>query len=346
MVCCGAEPMRNNPVALLLTATVALSALHCGSSPRHVESETICPLPTTFKWTSSGVLASPKSTAGHTLLSLKDFTCVRWNDLFHVYATVYDQSVSDWNMVYFNFRDWSQAAAASQFYMQDSPTHGGVAPQLFYFTPKKEWILVYQWGASFSTSDDPSQPKKWTPRSSLLRGGPSPALDYSVICDTRNCYLFFAGDNGNLYQSRMPLGQFPSAFDGYTTLLSDTKDDLFESPRVYSIAGTNQYLLIVEAIGSGGRYFRSWSATNLEGPWTPQAVTEQKPFAGKANVSFEGDPWTNEISHGDMVRTDPAETMPIDACNLQFVYQGYDRTVQPSDYAVIPYRMGLLTLAR
>jgi hypothetical protein len=301
-----------------------------------------CPLPTTFKWTSTGVLASPKSPSGHNFVSLKDFTCVHWNNLFHVYATVYDQSASGWNMVYFNFADWSQADAASQFYMQNSPTHGGVAPQLFYFTPKKKWVLVYQWGASFSTSDDPSQPQTWTAPSSLLGGGPSGGIDYSAICDSQSCYLFFAGDNGKLYQSK--IGQFPSAFNGYTTLLSDTTNNLFESPRVYSIAGTNQYLLIVEAIGSGGRYFRSFSATNLEGPWTPLAATEQTPFAGKANVTFSGTAWTNDISHGDMVRDDPAETMPVDACNLQFVYQGYDKTVHASDYGLIPYRMALLTL--
>lgn len=303
-----------------------------------------CPLPTTFKWSSTGPLASPKSPSGHNFVSLKDFTCVHWNNLFHVYATVYDQSVSGWNMVYFNFSDWSQAAAASQFYMQNSPTHGGVAPQLFYFTPKKKWVLVYQWGASFSTSDDPGQPQNWSAPSSLLTGGPSGGIDYSVICNSQNCYLIFAGDNGKLYQSKMPIGQFPSAFNGYTTILSDSTNNLFESPRVYSIAGTNQYLLIVEAIGSGGRYFRSWSATDLEGPWTPLAATEQKPFAGKANVTFAGNAWTNDISHGDMVRYDPAETMPVDACNLQFVYQGFDKTVQSSNYGLIPYRMALLTL--
>jgi hypothetical protein len=309
-------------------------------------SGTTCPLPSTFKWTSSGPLASPKSPSGHDFVSLKDFTCVHWNNLFHVYATVFDQSVSGWNMVYFNFSDWSQADAATQFYMQNSPTHGGVAPQLFYFTPRKKWVLVYQWGASFSTSDDPSQPQKWTASSSLLGGGPSGGIDYSVICDSQNCYLFFAGDNGKLYQSKMPIGEFPSAFSGYKTLLSDSTNNLFESPRIYSIVGTDEYLLIVEAIGSGGRYFRSWTATNLEGPWNPLAASEQSPFAGKANVTFDGNAWTNDISHGDMVRNDPAETMPVDPCNMQFVYQGYDKTVRASDYNLTPYRMALLTLAR
>jgi len=160
-----------------------------------------CPLPTAFQWTSTGPLASPKSPPGHDFVSLKDFTCVHWNNLFSVYATVYDQSVKGWNMVYFNFTDWPQASAASQFYMQSSPTKGGVAPTLFYFTPKKEWVLTYQWGATYSTSSDPTQPQAWSAGKPLLTGGPPGALDYTVICDSQKCYLFFAGDNGNIYQS-------------------------------------------------------------------------------------------------------------------------------------------------
>ena len=239
-------------------------------------SEMTCPLPTTFKWTSSGPLASPKSPSGQQFVSLKDFTAVRFNNLYHVFATVYDQTVSGWNMVYFDLADWPEADAASQFYMQNTPTQGGVAPQIFYFTPKKKWVLVYQWGASFSTSDNLSQPTMWSPKANLLTGGPQGALDFTVICNKENCYLFFAGDNSKI-SSKMPINQFPSAFNGYTTLLSDDTNSLFEAPEVYSVAGTNDYLLIVEAIGSGGRYFRSFKATDLEGPWTPLQQDQTPP---------------------------------------------------------------------
>jgi hypothetical protein len=122
---------------------------------------------------------------------------------------------------------------------------------------------------------------------------------------------------------------------------------LFEASNVYKVNGTNKYLALVEAWDQSSnwrRYFRSWTADSLEGPWTLLQDTGTAPFAGKANVAFDGTAWTNDISHGEMIRAGYDETMVIDACQLQYLYQGFDPATDTSNYNKIPWRIGLLTL--
>jgi hypothetical protein len=219
------------------------------------------------------------------------------------------------------------------------------APTLIYFTPKNIWVLMYQYGQwtfMYSTSTDPTTPSGWSAPHELYNAGHG--IDNTVICNSTTCYLFYTNDDGKVYRSSMPIGDFPGVFTNATVILSDSTANLFEAEQVYAIKGTpNQYLMIVEALGSGGRYFRSFTATDLGGAWTPLAATESNPFAGTANVTFtDGNVWTHSISHGDLVRNNPDETQTIDPCNLQVLYQGTGPS--SGSYIQIPYRPGLLTL--
>ena len=311
-------------------------------------------LPSNFRWSSSGVLISPKSDSTHNIQGIKDPTVVYYNGRYHVFAST--ANASGYNLVYLNFTDWSQAGSATQHYLDRSPIGTGyrAAPQVFYFAPQNLWYLVYQTGnASYSTNPDISNPNGWTAPRNFYSSMPAIIaqnigngywVDMWVICDSANCYLFSSDDNGHLYRSQTGLGSFPNGFTNTVIAAQDAnRNNLFEASNVYKVQGSNQYLLIVEAIGSDGRrWFRSWISTGIAGSWSPLAASESNPFARSNNVTFPAGAWTRDISHGEMVRTAVDQTLTISPCNMRYLYQGLDPNAG-GDYNSLPWRLALLT---
>ncbi len=324
---------------LLAAATLPL-ALACN----HTRDSARCDLPTSFEWTSSEPLLLPPEGSA----SIKDPSVVFFDGKWHVYATRFDTNLDQYNMVYLNFADWASAGDAPKTLADTNRNLAGYkcAPQIFYFTGDETWYLVYQTQPpAYSTSKDPSDISSWSASKrfmampSIIENSSTGGIDYWVICDDTDCYMFFSADNGVLYRAKTSRAQFPDGFGDTVIVMEESRNNLFEACNVYRIKGSNQYLLLVEAIGSQGRWFRSWTADRLDGEWTALADTPSNPFASQANV--EGASWsTDGISHGEMLRDGYDERMVIDTCNMKYLFQG--RTQAGSSYDLNEYSLGLL----
>ncbi|MFE9957351.1 non-reducing end alpha-L-arabinofuranosidase family hydrolase [Micromonospora sp. NPDC005299] len=308
-------------------------------------------LPSSFRWSSSGALIGPKND-GRGIAGIKDPSVVYYNGRYHVFAST--AKSSGYNLVYTSFTDWSQAGTAPFTYLDQTPVGAGyrAAPQVFYFASQRLWYLVYQTGnASYSTNPDISNPAGWSAPKNFYPSMPAIIqqnigngywVDMWVICDSTNCYLFSSDDNGHLYRSQTTLANFPNGMTNTVIAMQDSdRNRLFEASNVYRVG--DRYLLLVEAIGSDGRrYFRSWTAPAVVGPWTALADTESNPFARATNVTFPGGAWTRDISHGEMIRSGHDQTLAVDPCHLRYLYQGLDPNAG-GDYNSLPWRLGLLT---
>ncbi len=311
-------------------------------------------IPTSFSWTSTGPIISAKSDATHNIVSVKDPSTVYYNGQWIVYASNAN-SAGGWGMEYLHFTDWSQAGAATPYFMDDNPNFSGyhTAPQVFYFAPQNKWYLIFQSGQpQYSTNSDPTQPQNWTAPRNFFASQPSNVsawLDFWVICDSTNAYLFFCGDNGNFYRSSTPLANFPNGFSDPTIVYSEANSaNLFEADNVYTVEGTGMYLANIECMGPNGhRFFRALTATSLGGAWTPlgNTLSFNTPFLGLDNVTFQSGvtTWTDDFSSGGALIDGNDQTDPININNLQFLYQGVNPNVHVTSYALLPYQLGLAT---
>jgi hypothetical protein len=346
-------------LALLSTSCSAIFTFAALSSVNGQTAETAnqgahkVPIATPLKWKSSGVLIKPISDESHTIVSVKDPTVVHYDGLWHIYATAYSTSARTWTMVYLNFKDWSDAPNAKLTHIDVNPDLRGYhcAPHLFYFTPHKKWYLIFQsQHPQYCTTDDITKPETWTAPQNFFtrmpRSTPRLPIDYHIICDDTHAYLFFTGDDGRFYRSRTKIEDFPNGMSDPEIAIEDNRSKLFEGSMTYKIKGTDTYLTMIEAL-SPARYYRAWISDNLNGEWTPLegADSWEKPFAGINNVTFADgvEPWTRDISHGELLRDNYDETPTIDPDHLRLLYQG--RAVDSGGrYELLPYRLGLLTL--
>lgn len=255
---------------------------------------------------------------------------------------------------YCSFERWEDADKAPRTILKVSDSKYFCAPQVFYFPPHGKWYLMYQVGVkgskmmwvAYSTTATIADPLSWTQAQPMLAGGADDprqegGLDYWIICDEKRAYLFFTSLNGKLWRLWTKLDEFPKGF-GHCELA--LRGAFFEASHTYRLKGVGQYLTIIEE--NGKRYYKAYLADRLDGHWTPLADTPQKPFAGWANIRpAQGvAAWTDNVSHGELVREGCDQTMTVDPAKLRLVFQGMlEKDKTGKGYGQFQWRIGMLT---
>ncbi|QDU37187.1 Alpha-L-arabinofuranosidase C precursor [Maioricimonas rarisocia] len=303
------------------------------------------------QWEYTAPLIEPEDRDSERSHAQKDPTVVFHDGLWHVFMTVKLQGRSA--IEHCSFARWEDANRSDRTILSISDSDYYCAPQVFYFTPHRKWYLIYQMGVpgqkkmwvACSTTDDITDPQSWTQARPILDGGPDDprevgGLDYWIICDDERAYLFFTSLDGRMWRMWTPISEFPNGFDHCQVAL---KDRIFEASHTYRLEGQDRYLTIIEQ--NGRRYFKAYVADRLDGPWTPIADSAKRPFASWHNIRPAAgvDRWTDNVSHGELIRAGSDERLVVDPDNLQFVFQGMlERDKSKRGYGAYSWRIGML----
>lgn len=312
-----------------------------------------------FAWTASAPLIASKPEIDHSP-SIKDPSVVFHDGRWHVFTTIRPPTPA--RMEYLSFTNWAEADKAPRQLIALVDTYH-CAPQVFFFRPDKRWYLIYQWndkssgeggfGPAWSRMDDVAKPETLSKPAMLFPRRPAHVphwIDFWVIGNEHDAFLFFTGDDGTFWRSQTPLADFPVGWSDPVKVLELPRNEFFEASHTYRLKGADKYLTLVEAIGPGDRrFYKAYVADRLDGDWQPVAGTWEKPFASLANVKFPAgtEPWTDSISHGELLREGSDETMTVDPARLRFLFQGCTADERKGkSYGQYPWRLGLLEPAK
>ena len=304
------------------------------------------------RWEYSAPLITPEQRKEEPSRAQKDPSIVYFDGRWHVFMTVKLPGRSA--IEYCSFEKWEDVNRSKRTILRVSSSDYYCAPQVFYFRPHQKWYLVYQMGlpdadkmwVAYSTTADINAPDSWTHAKPILDGGEKDprsvgGLDYWIICDDQRAYLFLTSLNGKMWRLWTALEDFPSGFRDCQLAL---EAEIFEASHTYKLKGMNKYLTIIEE--DGQRFYKAYVADHLDGEWSSVADTAERPFAGWNNIrpAAHVTPWTDNISHGELVRDGYDETLTVDPAKLCFIFQGLlEKEKAGKGYGQFPWRIGMLT---
>jgi hypothetical protein len=291
--------------------------------------------------------------------SVKDPSIVYYNGKWHLFYTGFGDG-GQLHIGYVNaskldkLNDGKRTMLA--FENEDNPNNYYAAPDVFYFEPDKKWYLVFQgyWNdvqPLYSTTDDIEDPGSWTqPKDLMPKFEGNSWVDFYVICDDEYAYLTYSRNYNSVYYVKTRLEDFPAGFDheNAQVMVEDDYVEFGEAAHIYKAKGLGEYHMIYEISDlrkNRMRYYVLYSSEEIGGPWELKYPV----YAAKHSLGFghKSSDWPEEVSHGEMIRTNYNQCPEYDPVNVRFLMQGIlskerGEKYDPSKYWTLPWKLGIL----
>lgn len=288
------------------------------------------------QWTTGNPVFLSNGVQAFEARAVKDPSVVYDGGLYHVFNTGRDKGEGgQWKTAYVATPDLTNLIGSGPRTLLTSLNGGGYfcAPQVFWFEPQEKWYLIYQsgQGPTFSTTKTVDVPASWAAGKGM---GFNDGIDFWCISDGKDSmYCFYAAMDGSrtIRRRATHVNSFPYGWSAYQVVADST----FEAVHVYRNKPDGKYYMMVEDLA---RHFELWRADKPGGKWTK--LVEK--WAAKNNLTETGVHWTDQVSHGEMIRSGVNERLEIENINrctilIQGVVNG-----NYGDYGNIPYVLGII----
>jgi hypothetical protein len=300
-------------------------------------------------WQAGPPILLPGAVGTFDQTAVKDPSVVFYDGKWHLFYTARGASQYTTGYVAAARLEDLQRAPRHQLQQLRGKTDGyGCAPQVFYLQPQKTWYLIFQtrdanYQPVYSTTATIEEPGSWTsPVPLVAKNDETKWIDFWVICDEQTAYLFFTRGHHDVYAATTPLDRFPTGWDSPRRVFGP----VHEAVHVYRVLGRPEYHMLYETRLPGSdtlRRFGLATAPELLGPWTK--LTDEFATGGQLVYPDGIEPWTEEVSHGELIRAGCDQRLEYDPAGAAFLIQGLRVDEHQGPYPDLPWRLGLIRQA-
>jgi hypothetical protein len=216
------------------------------------------------------------------------------------------------------------------------------APQVFFFKPRKTWYLIYQTRDSnyqpvYSTTKTIAKPDSWTkPKTLVKKDEKAKWIDFWIICDETTAYFFYTRSHRDVYVQSTSLKDFPNGFGNPRKVFSG----IHEAVHIYKVKDKPEYHMLYELNIKGERSFGLAAAKHLPGPW--KKITDQYAAGAQLKYPPNATVWTEEVSHGEFIRTGCDQRLEYNPEQVKFLIQGLRKKQHQGPYTQLPWKLGII----